>query len=38
METERRKEYLKKGDICEGVIEKVIFPNKGIVYIGDGVQ
>lgn len=26
---------MKKGDICEGFVEKVSFPNKGIVYIDD---
>ena len=26
---------MKKGEIYEGVIEKVDFPNKGIVMVGD---
>lgn len=26
---------MKKGDICEGIIDKIEFPNKGIVYVDD---
>ena len=27
---------MKKGEIYDGVIDKVVFPNKGIIFVGDG--
>jgi 23S rRNA (uracil1939-C5)-methyltransferase len=30
----RRAEHLKKGDIVEGIIEKLLFPNRGVVTTG----
>lgn len=33
---ERVLSFMKKGDIGEGTIEKVLFPNKGILYTQDG--
>ena len=29
---------MKKGQICEGVIQRVDFPNKGMVYVGTGAD
>lgn len=29
---------MKKGQVCEGIVEKVLFPNKGIVTLEDGKQ
>mgnify|MGYP005868433939 CR=1 FL=1 len=26
---------MKKGEIYEGVIDKVVFPNKGIIFVGE---
>ncbi|OLA29691.1 MAG: hypothetical protein BHW30_06035 [Firmicutes bacterium CAG_194_44_15] len=27
---------MKKGQICEGIVERVAFPNKGIVHVEEG--
>ena len=27
---------MKKGQVCEGIVERIVFPNKGIVVLEDG--
>ena len=29
---------MKKGQVCDGIVERVAFPNKGIVLLEDGTK